>query len=198
MRSTIDGHTPSVARAVRGLGAAVANLRRALPAADRPRLLDGLRVGLLGDAASPGLTAILRYMGAHPETVALDGRRLAADRRPDAVVVSWPSAAGCESAEWRQVARMKLDNPRLVVILLDWSRGRIAAPLHDLRIGRGASTAEVRATLAELRRLRREQAIALAARSHADAPAEPLFRRPQRPSAAPRYPLAETVLARAA
>ncbi|MGP3697165.1 hypothetical protein [Rhodobacter sp. NSM] len=175
---------PLAASGIRALEEAVVVLRSAMPTLEQAQLLTGLRVGLMGDTAGSALGGILRSMGAAIEAVALDGRRMPASRRPDAVVVSWPAVGGTEAAEWQQVARMKLDNPRLIVILLDWSRGAITAPEHDLRIDRGASSADCRSIFAELRRLRREQHIAAAARSGVETPVRALFRRPAKPAAA--------------
>ncbi|MEA5160829.1 hypothetical protein U5903_08595 [Cereibacter johrii] len=162
---------------LRVLGEAADSLRQALPAPSA-RVLAGLRLGTIGDAARDALSGALRAMGASVEPVALDGRRMPADRRPDAVVISWPGAAGAEAAEWEQVARMKLDNPCLIVVLLDCGRGLLETPEHDLRILRGSPGSEIRAVLAELRRLRREQRLAASARSDVGAPVCSLFRRP--------------------
>ncbi|SNS14667.1 hypothetical protein SAMN05421763_101103 [[Luteovulum] sphaeroides subsp. megalophilum] len=162
---------------LRVLGEAADSLRQALPSRSA-RVLAGLRLGMIGDAASDALGGALRAMGASVASVALDGRRMPADRRPDAVVISWPGAAGTAAAEWEQVALMKLDNPRLIVVLLDGGRGLLEAPDHDLRIPRGSPGSEIRAALAELRRLRREQRLAASARSDVGAPVCSLFRRP--------------------
>lgn len=143
------------------------------------RNLAGFRVGFIGDAASRGLLDLVRDMGADVEICGIRARGQSSGRRLDAVVISWPSAAGREAAEWTQVARMRIDNPRLAVILMDWTAGSVFLPEHDLHLARGASRSEIRATFTELRRLRREQAMAAEALS---APAcasvvRPLFRR---------------------
>ncbi|MCE6961932.1 hypothetical protein LAZ40_23115 [Cereibacter sphaeroides] len=189
----VTGRIPSLTQAHRrALDHAEAVLKPLTRAVAVPEAtLAGLRVGFIGDAAIPGLVGLVHAMGGRAETAVLDGRRLPAHRRPDAVVVSWPSTTGNETAEWQQVALMRLDNPRLVVILLDWSKGGMFVPCHDLRIPRRATRATIRSILSELRLLRREQA--LAAETDASATVRPLFRRA--PAAAvvsvPSYPCAK-------